>query len=313
MQILEDKIIKELIEMLKKKLRKNNISSNVTLSAPRFVFVCGKEIKEGQDTIRKYTIKRLEKFKAKNDYGTEYESVLCVISEYLYVQDLSEDIFSFEKMLAEISDKIIIVAESPGTFCELGAFVMDEQCRNKTIVINEDKEEYKNSFITKGPVKMLENRDEQSVILHNGLEWLKFSSVYDDLINKVANETLKIHINNDSKQIHLKSLIYELANIIEIFQPLEFFEIEKLYKKIKDFDNYEILNTEGHKIRSIKKVLVLMERIGLVKKDKGYYIINKKISCYNIMFTISRKEFNDVRIKYINRMDKYQPQRMEIL
>ena len=86
-----------------------------------------------------------------------------------------------------------------------------------------------------------------------------------------------------------------------------------MYKKIKDFDNYEILNTEGHKIRSIKKVLVLMERLGLVKKDKGYYIINKKISCYNIMFTISRKEFNDVRIKYINRMDKYQPQRMEIL
>lgn len=313
MQIIEDKIIKELIDGLKYKLRKNNISSNVTLLAPRFVFVCGKEIKKGQNTIRKYTMDKLEKFKIQNDYGTEYESVLCIISEYLYVQDLSEDIFSFEQMLAEISDRIIIVAESPGTFCELGAFAMDKKCRDKIIVINEEKEEYKDSFITKGPIKMLENRDENSVILHSGFERLKFSSVYNNTMKKIAKDTLKIKINYDSEKINLKSLMYELANIIEIFQPLEDLEIEMLYKIIKNFETYEISNTEGHKIRSIKKVLMLMERIGLIKKEKGYYTINRNISCYNILFKISRKEFNDIRINYINRINKCQPQRMEIL
>ena len=71
----------------------------------------------------------------------------------MYVQDLSEDIFSFEKMLAEISDRIIIIAESPGTFCELGAFVMDEKCREKTTVINEDNEAYKRFVYYEGTDK----------------------------------------------------------------------------------------------------------------------------------------------------------------
>lgn len=66
----------------------------------------------------------MRKCRIANHYGTQNEAVLCIIAEKLYVQDLSEDIFSFEKMLAEISDRIIIVAESPGEhFCELGAFV----------------------------------------------------------------------------------------------------------------------------------------------------------------------------------------------
>ena len=315
MVFIEDKTIKEIIELLKTKLRKATISSkkDISLSAPRFVFVCGRQFVEGQESIRSHTIDILEKIKVANDYGTKNESILCIISEYLYVQDLSEDIFSFEKMLAEISDKIIIVAESPGTFCELGAFVMDEKCRAKTLIINEDKEDYKNSFITKGPIKLLENENEHNVILHNGLERLKCSLEYKYKIEQIAMDNLTIYINNNSKEIKLKSLIYELANVIELFQPLEYFEVEMLYRKLKGFNGYEISNTIGHKIRSIKQVLILMEKMGVVKKEYGYYSVNKKISCFNTMFKISRKEFNDIRIAYVNRMEKLQPQRMEII
>lgn len=276
MVIIDDKIINEMIELLKSKLRKATISSkrDLSLSAPRFVFVCGKEIVEGEETIRSHTIDRLEKIKVENDYGTKNVTILCIISEYLYVQDLSEDIFSFEKMLAEISDKIIIVAESPGTFCELGAFVMDDKCRAKTIVINEDDEKFKNSFITKGPIKLLENED--SVILHNGLERLKNSLEYNYKIEQISKENLTIYINDDPKQIKLKSLIYELANIIELFQPLEYFEVEILYKKLKGFDRYEISNIAGHKIRNIKQVLALMEKMGLVKKNRDITLSTRK-------------------------------------
>lgn len=315
MDILEDKTIVKLIDLLKEKLRKKTISSkeNISLSAPRFIFVCGKEIVSGEETIRSHTIDTLRKYKVKNSYGTENESTLCIISEYLYVQDLSEDIFSFEKMLAELSDRIIIIAESPGTFCELGAFVMDEQCREKTTVINEDNDAYQNSFITKGPIKKLEAQSENSIILHNGLERIRNSHEYNYKIKQIAQDDLIIHINNNSKEIELKSLIYELANIIELFQPLEYFEIETLYKKIKGFSSYMIKNTAGHKIRNIKQVLALMEKMGIVNRIQGYYIINHNISCYNVLFKISRKEFNDFRIAYLNRIDKCQRQRMEIL
>lgn len=314
MDITEDKIISKLIENLKAKSRKKIVSGNKdkTILAPLFIFVCGKAFKARQDSIRKYTIETLNKCTHKNFYGTEKNSVWCVISENLYTQDLAEDIFSFEKMLAEISDKIIIVAESPGTFCELGAFVMDEQCRAKTIVINEDKNNYKNSFITKGPIKMLENKNDQSVIRHYGLDRIKSSTEYGEKIEKIAQENFKLQLNNNSKEVELKTLIYELACIVELFQPLECSDAEILYKKIKGFIHYTITNTAEHKIRNIRQVLSLMESMELVKKQNGYYWLNKKVSCYNILFKISREEFNNFRMAYLNRLDKCDPQRMEI-
>lgn len=315
MDILEDNVICSLVDKLKLRVRKKAVSSKEqeALSAPRFIFVCGKELVDGEDTIRNYTIKTLRKYKVSNHYGTQNELTLCIIAEKLYVQDLSEDIFSFEKMLAEISDRIIIIAESPGTFCELGAFVMDEKCREKTTVINEDNEAYKDSFITKGPIKKLESLDEKSIILHNGLSRVKNSHEYNYKVRQIAEADLVININKESKEVDLKSLIYELANIIELFQPLEYFEIETIYKKLKEFQSYRIKNTTGHKIRNIKQVLVLMEKMGMLKKREGYYILNDNISCYNVLFTITRKEFNDFRIQFLNRLNKCQKSRMEIL
>lgn len=314
MDIWEDTVIEKILKDIKQKVRKKSASTikDSNLTAPRFIFVCGKKVDDEVETIRSITINNLEKKKVLNDYGKESQPVLCVVSENLYVQDLAEDIFTFEKMLAEISHKIIIVSESPGTFCELGAFVMDPEFSKKTIVINEDNAAYENSFITKGPIKLLKNQDEGSVILHNGISRIKTNKEFCDRMENIANEKLTILPNFNSKEIRLQSLIYELANIIELFAPLESaYEIELLYKRIKEFKNYTIKNTMSHKLKNIKMVLNLMEKMELTYRRNGYYYLNNNISCYNILFTISRKEYNEIRVVYLNRLEKCQPQRME--
>lgn len=314
MDIWNDTVIEKILEELKQKVRQRGTSTvkDSNLTAPRFVFVCGKKIENEAETIRSIIIDNFEKKKVLNDYGRECQSVLCIVSEDLYVQDLAEDIFTFEKMLAEISYKIIIVSESAGTFCELGAFVMDPESSRKTIVINEDNETYKDSFITKGPIKLLENQDERSVILHNGISRIRTNTEFNRRMEDIANEKLTISPNSDPREIRLQSLIYELANIIELFAPLESaYEVELLYKRIKGFKSYTIKNTMSHKLKNIKMVLNLMEKMKLVLKNNGYYYLNEHISCYNILFTISRKEYNEIRIAYLNRLEKCQPQRME--
>lgn len=309
--MLKDKAIKDQINSLSLKLRKKTASSRKDgqFVAPRFIFVCGKDIHTSGDTIRKITIEKLEQQKTENMYGFRSNNVLCVISENLYNQDLAEDLFSFEKMLAEISHKIIIVTESAGTYCELGAFVMDDECRKKTVVINEDKEEFANSFITKGPIKMLESDNEKAVILHNGIDHIKSNSEYEFRMEEVAKEALIITPNLECQCINLRSLIYELTNIVELFQPIEAFEIERIYLTIKGFKNYTIKKSK-HKIRTISNVIKLMEKMGLVIKAEGLYTVFPKISCYDVMFNISRKEYNDFRIRYLNRMSKIHPERM---
>lgn len=308
--MLKDKAIKDQINSLSLKLRQKTASSRKDgqFVAPRFIFVCGKDIHTSGDTIRKITIEKLEQQKTENMYGFRSNNVLCVISENLYNQDLAEDLFSFEKMLAEISHKIIIVTESAGTYCELGAFVMDDECRKKTVVINEDKEAFANSFITRGPIKMLEADNEKAVILHNGIDRIKGNSKYNFRMEEVATEDLRISPNMEWQQLNLRSLIYELANIVELFQPIEAFEIERIYLNVKGFEHYTIKKSE-HKIKTINNVIKLMEKMGLIIKSEGLYTIFPKVSCYNVMFNISRKEYNDFRIQYLNRMNKIQPER----
>lgn len=309
MDFWEDKQITEILEILKSKQRKKASSTlkDSDLVAPRLIFVCGKQMHQGEESIREITIRQLERHKIRNDYGKSSAEVLCVISEKLYIQDLAEDIFVFEEMLAEISHKIIIVAESPGSYCELGAFLMRSDFVDKTVVINEDKLEYKDSFITKGPIKMLESKKEENVILHSGLEHIKDCTEYIYRMKEIAQENFSISINNDPSNLCLKSLIYEFANIVELFQPITAFEIEMLYKSIKGFERYTIQKDSKHKIKKLSKVILLMEMMGMIKKANGYYYMSEEISCYNIMFTISRKEYNDYRIKYLNRLDKLQP------
>ena len=172
------------------------------------------------------------------------------------------------------------------------------------MVINEDNADYENSFITKGPIKKLESLNESSIIRHNGLERIKNSHEYNFKVQEIAKAPLTIAINDNAGSVELKSLIYELANIVELFQPVEYFEIETLYKRLKDFEGYTIKNTA---------VLSLMEKMYMLLRQDGYYILNKNISCYNVMFRISRKEFNDFRIMYLNRLNKWQKSRVNVL
>lgn len=92
------------------------------------------------------------------------------------------DILTFEKLLAIISDEIIIITESAGTYCELGAFVLNDDFMKKTIVINEDVKEYRNSFITKGPIAKLKHLDSNRVILHGGYDRIIATNEFNNML-----------------------------------------------------------------------------------------------------------------------------------
>ena len=319
MGLLQDRRVLDLIEELSGKLRRKSIEEK---TIPRFVFVCGeqilddegklidKDILEEKNNIRYFIMKSFSKQKHKGEYDKESYPVQCVISEYLYSENSWVDILTFEEVLAEISEYIIIITESPGTYCELGAFALNDSFANKTIVINEDNLEYKNSFITKGPIRKIETQHEENIILYNGKANLKSSLQLNDLITKISTKQVKYTPNLDPEKLGLKNLIYELLNIIELFQPISAYEIEVLYKKIKKISNYTIYNRDKHKIRSFKLVIELMKKMKLIKNINGFYHLNEGITCHNAMFAINRKYLNAFRTKYLCRVYKCEPDRM---
>lgn len=321
MELFLDKKIGDIISSLKSEQRIRKFTSN---ELPKFVFVCGEQILNNDGTIRPkeelirenniryYIMNKLEASKKTNKYGKENRQVKCVISEKLYNTDLADDILTFEEILAEISENIVIVVESPGSICELGAFVMNEKFIDKTVVLNENKQEYLKSFITLGPIKKIEGKNDGNVIWHNGKANIMNSLEVTRKIQEMVVSPVCIEPNDNQNDIDLKYLIYEFLNIIELFQPITAFEIIDVYMRIKNFTKYEIKNSKEHKVNTFKKVLRLMGDMDIIKNENGFYFIDENISCYNVLFTLERKEFNVLRMNYLSRVYKNEPERMKV-
>ena len=87
------------------------------ITSPKFVFLCGKQFtKESYYETNRGIIDKFLKSKSKDIY--------IVLSEQLWEKEFNSniDLLTFEEFLAEVSDCIILFVESPGSFCELGAF-----------------------------------------------------------------------------------------------------------------------------------------------------------------------------------------------
>ncbi|MBQ8298835.1 MAG: retron St85 family effector protein [Clostridia bacterium] len=320
MELLKDKGVLTLIDELKKEIRTRGFEDK---ALPRFIFICGEqildnsgklineEILEANNNVRYFIMKNFNKYTYTGEYGKESHPAQCVISEYLYSTDKTIDILTFEEVLAEISEYIIIITESPGTFCELGAFALHDSFVDKIIVINEDNPKFKSSFISLGPIKKIENQNEKNVILYSNKSLLKSSLEFNDMIREIATKEVKFTPNLDSQALNLKNLIYELLNLTELFEPITPYELEFLYKRIREITNYTITNKDKHKIFSFKRVINLMVDMKVISYENGYCRVNKNVTCTNTMFTMNRKKINDFRTKYLCRVYKIEPERME--
>jgi len=61
----------------------------------------------------------------------------------------------FEKLVAEISDCVLIFPESEGSLAEVGYFAAIEEIRAKVLVVNDRRFEAVDSFVTLGPVSAI--------------------------------------------------------------------------------------------------------------------------------------------------------------
>lgn len=319
--LLEDKKINEVFKILQDKIRKKTHSSQ---EYPKIIFVCGKDIyddkgkQKSQEILvsemnkRYFLINKLEEsnFKVK---GSTYLKNYCIVSENLYDHNELKDLLTFEGILGEISEKIIVILESEGTYCELGAFSYSDELMKKIIVINNEDYREKRSFIRLGPLKKIELIDESSIIYspYKYNEFIKHFRVLN-MCNEISELTVSYKPNKNESQVELKSLIYEIMNIIEIFQPIQNEEILDLYKMFTGFRAFTIKNCKQHNIRNITHLLELLNKMEMIEKKADYYMCNESVTFYNCLFNIDRDEYNKLRSKINSAMYKNFIERMEI-
>lgn len=291
------------------------------LNMPKFIFLCGKAYPANQeeDNTNRGKTERYLEGKIPNAY--------TVLSEKSWVDDFNSDIdlLTFEEFLAEISDFIILFVESYGSACELGAFSYDSKLfLEKLLVIIDETFENDKSFINQGPVsKLKKNGGHIAYADLNESGSLLSSQNYRDSMNLVANEINKKKSINKKRpivnedQVYLNTFFIEFLELVRLLQPVAKSEVIYLYKKLKNFDSYTFVKTDGSKfireirLEFIKNLLISMELLqedsnGLLSIHEGevkkYF---ENIQAINCLFSFTDKQFNKYRAKLIARGYKY--------
>lgn len=296
----EKRIISKVIEN-KNQIKKNHSAQGKYYD---FIFLCGGE-------------------KYPNDNRSMIAKHVSNISmrESLYSEELfsflnSLDLLTFEEILLEISTAVVIIVESWGSACELGAFSYVDANLDKLIVINDEKHKGKKSFINEGPLKKISqhNKEKKRVFFE------KFKNVNDkskliispelaseinDLPSKRSFRTEAFQIENNILHIRdISYLLWLIMDIIRLFGTIKkdnpynlilgIFETSIIY--IKNQSGNEIKNQDDVKniVNFLLTVLIEFKMINVDGDDckiNFKYLDEKHVKLNNVTSVLFKEAF----------------------
>ena len=286
----------------------NTVSRFITY--PKFVFLCGKAYGDGEydETNRGITHKYLRH---------KSEDIFIVLSEKLWEDsfDSNIDLLTFEEFLAEVSDSIILFVESPGSFCELGAFAYAEKLfSDKLIIVIDEKYRGDKSFIITGPTaKALKDGAKVVYAPLDGSGLLSRFELRSALDGKIQDFQSKSYAQNkrtpnqENEKVLVNSFILELLELIKILQLISKKDLVEIYKLVKEFSSFSFVKKDGEafhneiKIDYIFKLLQTVELIDI----KDNIITSNQTKSQALMFAYSKKAENQERNKLLCRKFRY--------
>lgn len=244
------------------------------ITYPKFIFLCGVgySTKEEYERSNRGVIDRYIKQLLPDSH--------IVLSEKMWEDkyDDSIDLLTFEEFLAEVSDAIVLFVESPGSFCELGAFAYaDALFSDKLIIVMNEKYRNSKSFIATGPV--LKAKADGSKVVYAPIEndallsSKELRSEILNLVDAIKNKQAKVNkrrINENEDCVFINSFIIEILELLRLVQPIAQNDLLQLYKAVKKFDHFTFVKRDGSKFkRGIKfsYILKLLQTANIIETE----------------------------------------------
>lgn len=208
---------------------------------PNVLFLCGANQSKPRDRLAEYIRKR------RQDTLVFYaEEVWAAISR---LEQLSA--LEMEAKLAALSDIVVIIVESPGTFAELGAFSLSEQLRKKLLPILDARYRTGQSFVETGPVRWTDkDSDFRPSIWVNHESILEAARELEARLTKILPQPTRIKDLSTSP----KHLLFFICDLVAIFGPCPSSHVA-LY----------VENILGQKHESVAMFLGLATAMGLLR------------------------------------------------
>lgn len=245
-----------------------------TFNKSCYVFLCGGSGKEHiRNSIRPIL---------------EHEQFQVLYPEDLFMEmlnrDKKADLLEYENLLADNSDIICIICESIGSAVELGAFVQNENIKNKMIVAINQKYARQKSFVMMGPVKHLQKVNNNKVVQFKNDEP---EALGKELIRVFRQTNKRLTSNKNQSFSTLSAYIAFIPMIVYFYQIISRKEIHrslKGYLKSKNIlpANYnELFNAS---IKYLLKSGVLVTEFNLQAKDETFSLSKKgNAETYNLI------------------------------
>jgi len=171
-----EKLIGSLREVFKEK--------RVYYRQGRFImFVCGGELREGGTSLRKQFVDWAEQ---------NLPEFVCLLAEDALKDSFAGEgrsfvnLATFESILADVADCVLIFPESPGSFADTGFFANSKILRQKSLVINKLSHQTAESFLNLGPIDTISSFSFlKPTVLINAQEVIDFTQVGERLKERV--------------------------------------------------------------------------------------------------------------------------------
>ena len=192
------------------------------------VFLCG-GASTNSECIRDIVRNKLEKKKIRVLYPED-------LFMDLLTKNKSMDLLSLENFLAQNSDIICIIPESPGSLVELGAFSNNKNTLEKLFVVINQVYKNEKSFIMTGPIKYItKNKGNNRVIYFNEKE-------IDELVRNISLRFI-MHIHKIEKDVmDLDSIIgqyYFIQLVIYFVKDITNENLNKIVKLLYLDNDYD--------------------------------------------------------------------------
>jgi hypothetical protein len=146
---------------------------------PFQVFLCGAQVSGGPDDLREQIRSVLKRnMFAQGFLGEDIDKELQSLKP-------DADHLTLEIQAAVRSEVIVIFLGSPGTVSELTAFSLDQKLNKKLVVFNHIKYKDHQSFINKGPMKLLQ--PEQIIYYDSDNDKIPFEDIVKHLDRAIAS------------------------------------------------------------------------------------------------------------------------------
>lgn len=246
----------------------------------KIIFVCGGPVETDKGSMRNRFLSYAEK------ELPNHRMFLAESAEKNYVaHDEPEfhNVGEFEELIADVSDLVLIFPESPGSCAELGYFSKNGELRKKLLVVPDAKYQGGDSFISRGPVDLIDQHSRFKYAIQLSYDGTAdFSQISGRIRDRIPNSRRRKVEFTEYSKLSARLRFFVIFEILRLFRALSFEEIVYAFKSV-------LGHAKSDELRQLLSILVAAGIAYRLDDGEQVFAVNANVKPF--------MEFDDFKVQ----------------